>query len=93
MISLFACALQERRFIFCGSDINSVSAASHALTALLYPFAWYENIHCHFCYRQHIFIPVLPFKLLDYVCAPMPFIVGIHASMLPEVKKRPTEQV
>jgi len=33
---------------------------------------------------RHIYIPVLPNKLSDFVCAPMPFIVGVHSDYLPD---------
>jgi hypothetical protein len=33
---------------------------------------------------RHIYIPVLPIQLIDFVCAPMPFLVGVHSSYLPD---------
>ena len=42
--------------------------------AALQPFTW-----------QHIFVPLLPEKMLSYVCAPYPFLIGVHASLLPEL--------
>tara|TARA_R110002050_G_scaffold188151_1_gene322562 strand:+ start:2158 stop:2409 length:252 start_codon:yes stop_codon:yes gene_type:complete len=33
---------------------------------MLYPFEW-----------QHVFIPLLPKQMMTFVCAPMPFIVGL----------------
>lgn len=39
-----------------------------ALCSLLFPFYW-----------QHIYIPLLPAKLLDYLQAPVPFLVGVQA--------------
>ncbi len=50
--------------------------------ALLYPFTW-----------QHVFIPVLPASLIDMCCAPMPFVVGVLSSYLPEVMKLPLDDV
>jgi hypothetical protein len=49
---------------------------------LLYPFEW-----------QHIFIPLLPPSLLSYLCAPMPFLVGIHSSDLDEMLSLPLEEI
>lgn len=82
LLTLIACCLDERRICFVGSTLSLVSNSVHALMRLIYPFQW-----------QHVFIPVLPAKLLSYVCAPMPYIVGIHTSMLPEVLKLPTEKM
>ncbi len=53
-----------------------------ACVALLYPFTW-----------QHVFIPVLPASLIDMCCAPMPFVVGVLSSYLPEVMKLPLDDV
>lgn len=44
-------------------------------------------------YWQHIFIPVLPPHLLDYCCAPMPYLIGIHSSLAERVKSRALEDV
>lgn len=53
-----------------------------ALAALLYPFHW-----------QHVYIPLLPAEMLDAVCAPMPFIVGMLSSFLPKVLEMDLEEV
>jgi hypothetical protein len=82
IIPLFSACLEERRIVFSGSNISQVTSCCFALTMLLYPLKW-----------QHIFIPVLPMKLIDYVAAPMPFIVGIHSSMLKKVNSMPTESL
>jgi len=36
---------------------------------------------------QHVYIPVLPPSLLMFCCAPMPFVVGILRSSVPELNK------
>ncbi|XP_043079699.1 DENN domain-containing protein 1B isoform X2 [Puntigrus tetrazona] len=59
-----------------------LTACVHGSTAMLYPMHW-----------QHIFIPVLPPHLLDYCCAPMPYLVGVHLSLLERVKSRSLEDV
>ena len=35
---------------------------------------------------QHIFIPVLPASLLDYLSAPMPFVIGATTSVMQRTK-------
>ena len=32
-------------------------------------------------------------QMIDYVCAPMPFLIGMHISMLPQLKAQPMEEV
>lgn len=54
----------------------------HAVVALLYPFSW-----------QHTFIPVLPASMVDIVCCPTPFLVGLLSSSLPKLKDLPVEEV
>ena len=31
--------------------------------------------------------------MLDYVCAPMPFMIGTHIALLPSIKQMPLEEV
>lgn len=61
---------------------STLSSCSHAVVALLYPFSW-----------QHTFIPVLPASMIDIVCCPTPFLVGLLSSSLPKLKELPVEEV
>uniref|UniRef100_A0A3B4XFY2 DENN domain-containing protein 2A-like n=1 Tax=Seriola lalandi dorsalis TaxID=1841481 RepID=A0A3B4XFY2_SERLL len=60
----------------------TLSQCCHAVVALLYPFVW-----------QHTYIPVLPSAMLDIVCTPTPFIVGLLSSSLPQLTELPLEEV
>uniref|UniRef100_A0A9J8B5W0 DENN domain containing 1B n=1 Tax=Cyprinus carpio carpio TaxID=630221 RepID=A0A9J8B5W0_CYPCA len=82
MLHLYASMLHERRIIITSSKLSTLTACVHGSTAMLYPMHW-----------QHIFIPVLPPHLLDYCCAPMPYLVGVHLSLLERVKSRSLEDV
>lgn len=53
-----------------------------ALLAMIYPFTW-----------QSVFLPLLPTKLLAYVCAPYPYLIGIRRHQLGEVNKQPVGDV
>lgn len=64
------------------SSVSTLSSCMHAVVALLYPFSW-----------QHTFIPVLPGSMLDIVCCPTPFLVGLLSSSLPKLKELPVEEV
>jgi hypothetical protein len=57
-----------RFVVVTGGELESVSAVVHACCALLRPLTW-----------QHLFLPVLPAGLLDYVSAPMPLLIGVLA--------------
>ena len=37
---------------------------------------------------QHIFIPILPRHLADYLAAPMPFLIGVPAPIMAESVKQ-----
>lgn len=76
MIVLFASMLHERRILITSRRLSRLSACVQAANALIYPMEW-----------QHIYIPVLPNHLLDYLSAPMPFLIGVPAVTLARVSK------
>ncbi|NXD78112.1 DEN1B protein, partial [Halcyon senegalensis] len=82
MLQLYASMLHERRIIITSRKLSTLTACVHASAALLYPMYW-----------QHIYIPVLPPHLLDYCCAPMPYLIGVHLSLIERVKNRSLEDV
>ncbi|XP_023957812.2 DENN domain-containing protein 1B isoform X1 [Chrysemys picta bellii] len=82
MMQLYASMLHERRIIITSSKLSTLTACVHGSAALLYPMYW-----------QHIYIPVLPPHLLDYCCAPMPYLIGVHLSLIERVKNRSLEDV
>ncbi|XP_061598787.1 suppression of tumorigenicity 5 protein [Cololabis saira] len=81
VVRVFASLLLERRVIFVADKLSTLSSCIHAVVALLYPFSW-----------QHTFIPVLPGSMLDIVCCPTPFLVGLLSSSLPKLKELPVEE-
>ncbi|KAF5908241.1 DENN domain-containing protein 2A, partial [Clarias magur] len=82
LLRVFASLLLERRVIFTADKLSTLSQCCHAVVALLYPFTW-----------QHTYIPVLPPAMMDIVCTPTPFIVGLLSSSLPRLKELPLEEV
>uniref|UniRef100_A0A3Q2YFW3 DENN domain containing 1C n=1 Tax=Hippocampus comes TaxID=109280 RepID=A0A3Q2YFW3_HIPCM len=82
LLQLYASMLFERRILIFARKLNTLTSCLHALGALLYPMHW-----------QHIFIPVLPPHLLDYCCAPMPYLIGVHSSLAEKVRSRGLEEV
>ncbi|XP_033888140.2 DENN domain-containing protein 2A [Acipenser ruthenus] len=82
LVRVFASLLLERRVIFTADKLSTLSQCCHAIVAMLYPFAW-----------QHTYIPVLPPSMIDIVCTPTPFIVGLLSSSLPRLKELPIEEV
>lgn len=74
LLQLFAHLMHERRVIFCASSLQVLSTGVQSTLALLYPFSW-----------QHVYVPVLPEGLINFCCAPMPFVVGLLSSHLAEL--------
>ncbi|XP_047431023.1 DENN domain-containing protein 2A-like isoform X2 [Mugil cephalus] len=82
LLRVFGSLLLERRVIFTADKLSTLSQCCHAVVALLYPFVW-----------QHTYIPVLPSAMLDIVCTPTPFLVGLLSSSLPQLTELPLEEV
>ncbi|XP_054938966.1 DENN domain-containing protein 2A-like isoform X2 [Physeter macrocephalus] len=61
---------------------STLSKCCHAMVAVIYPFTW-----------QHTYIPVLPPAMIDIVCSPTPFLIGLLTSSLPLLRELPLEEV
>ncbi|KAL4717684.1 hypothetical protein ACJJTC_000833 [Scirpophaga incertulas] len=75
MIGLWVSLLHERRVAIVASKPSRLSACVQAANATLFPMSW-----------QHIFIPILPKHLVDYLLAPMPFLIGVPRSVMETVR-------
>ncbi|XP_049886207.1 DENN domain-containing protein 1A-like isoform X2 [Pectinophora gossypiella] len=75
MAGLWAALLHERRVAIVASKPSRLSACVQAANATLFPMSW-----------QHIFIPILPKHLVDYLLAPMPFLIGVPRSVMETVR-------
>ncbi|XP_045445121.1 DENN domain-containing protein 1C isoform X2 [Pipistrellus kuhlii] len=82
IVGLFAALLAERRVLLTASKLSTLTSCVHASCALLYPMQW-----------EHVLIPTLPPHLLDYCCAPMPYLIGVHASLAERVLEKGLEDV
>ncbi|KAJ3178675.1 hypothetical protein HK101_010125 [Irineochytrium annulatum] len=67
IVTLFELGLMEKKIIFVSSHLSMLTFAVESLCLLFYPLTY-----------PHVLIPVLPKKLLSYLWAPMPFIIGVH---------------
>ncbi|XP_029778472.1 DENN domain-containing protein 2A isoform X2 [Suricata suricatta] len=82
LLCVFASLLLERRVIFIADKLSTLSKCGHAMVAAIYPFTW-----------QHTYIPVLPPAMIDIVCSPTPFLIGLLTSSLPLLRELPLEEV
>ena len=71
VVLAWSCLLLEHKICLCSSSLSILTPVSSALLSLLFPFVW-----CG------IYIPVLPYTLLDVIDAPVPFLVGIDVEYL-----------
>merc|ERR1719309_956000 len=76
MLIIFASMLYERRILITSRKLSRLSACVQAANALIYPMFW-----------QHIFIPVLPAQLMDYLSAPMPFLIGVPEPLMKRIRR------
>ena len=74
IIQLFVALLLERKVILITKDFSELSILIETLKALLYPLQWK-------CITISFLIP----KLIDYLDAPVPYIIGISRTMWKEV--------
>lgn len=79
---ILSAAMCERRLIFIAEDVGTLSRAVNAAAAMLYPFQW-----------PHMFIPLLPSKLLSYAAAPTPYMIGVRRYLLPRLFKEAIDDV
>eukprot|EP01129_Flabellula_baltica_P017012 TRINITY_DN9299_c0_g1_i1.p1 TRINITY_DN9299_c0_g1~~TRINITY_DN9299_c0_g1_i1.p1 ORF type:complete len:543 (-),score=94.10 TRINITY_DN9299_c0_g1_i1:22-1626(-) len=82
IISVLSALYFERRIIFYSDSLERLSECLYASLSMLFPFSWHL-----------VLIPMLPKSMLSFAMAPMPFIIGVHSSLIDEVQQLPLEQV
>ena len=70
LATLLASLLMERRVILVSSSFATLATAIHAAAALLRPFHWHN-----------LFLPLLPAALIDALCSPTPYLVGLPSML------------
>ena len=68
---LWGLVLTEAKVVLQARQPHVLTMAAETLSALLFPFSW-----------QHVYIPILPARLLDILQAPVPFLIGIDDEVL-----------
>ncbi|KAK9715695.1 hypothetical protein RND81_06G183000 [Saponaria officinalis] len=67
VLTLFAGALLEKQIVFVCSNLGILSASVLSLLPLIRPYQW-----------QSLLMPVLPNDMLDFLDAPVPYVVGVQ---------------
>lgn len=74
LIDVMTCLMLEHRVLLVSKECSVLAPIAESLLSLLTPFKW-----------KHIYIPYLPPSMLDYLGAPVPFLMGVAAGTpLPE---------
>jgi hypothetical protein len=73
---VLAAILCEQRVLFISNDVDLLTTTVLGSIAMIYPFRWH-----------HVFITLLPSKLISYLAAPVPYIIGVKKSVLSEVSR------
>ncbi|XP_032895817.1 myotubularin-related protein 5 isoform X4 [Amblyraja radiata] len=69
VLDLFCAALTEHKILFLSSSYQRLTEACRALLSLMFPLKY-----------SFTYIPILPAQLIEVLCSPTPFIIGIHSS-------------
>uniref|UniRef100_A0A7S4R4H9 UDENN domain-containing protein n=2 Tax=Ditylum brightwellii TaxID=49249 RepID=A0A7S4R4H9_9STRA len=75
ILVVLGCLLKETRVAICSQHYALLGPVCEALTSLLFPFVW-----------QGMYIPIMPYSMLDVLDAPVPFLVGLHSRYLKDVQ-------
>ncbi|KAG8072620.1 hypothetical protein GUJ93_ZPchr0006g43965 [Zizania palustris] len=67
VMTLFAATLLEKQIVIACSNLGILSASVLSIIPLIRPYQW-----------QSLLIPVLPNDMLDFLDAPVPYIVGVQ---------------
>jgi len=63
--------LLEKQVLLLSAHYSILTIVSELILTLIFPFTW-----------RHVYIPLLPKKLIDFLNAPMPFLIGTHVSFV-----------
>lgn len=69
-VNVVMALMTENRVLIHSRSYKQIYNACYALTSLMYPFVY-----------SHIYIPILPTSLRDFVASPTPYLMGVHSSI------------
>ena len=81
-LSILSAVLCERKIILIADETSTLITAVHAMGAMLHPFQW-----------QYICVPLLSSKLLNYVSAKIPYIMGVRRYLYQQLLKESLNDV
>lgn len=84
ILVVYSCLLEECKVVLLSQYTSLLCPVAEALLAALFPLEW-----------QGLYIPLIPYSMIEILDAPVPFLVGIHSRYLHQVdpKRRPQDVV
>lgn len=80
VLDIMSAIYTESQVLFHSSQYSLLLFVQDCILQLCFPFEW-----------EHVYIPLLPMELINILQAPVPFLVGIHSSVLPANLEEYTE--
>lgn len=71
LLRTFSCLLSERKVLFVSTSLSALVETAEGMRSLLFPLQW-----------PHVFAPVLPLALHEFLQCPSPFLFGMSANSL-----------
>merc|ERR1711976_615727 len=76
LLAVYCSIMHERVIILTSENLSIVTSIIHAFSNLIFPLNW-----------EHMFTPILPSSMIQYVGAPFPALIGIHKSLVFEAEQ------
>ncbi|CAH0475868.1 unnamed protein product [Peronospora belbahrii] len=80
VLLVFTAALLENRILLVSSYLSVLMKVSESLRALMHPLSW-----------PHVYLPILPRRMLQYLECPTPFIFGAEKQALDDAQRQVIE--
>ncbi|KAL9650377.1 hypothetical protein ABK040_016444 [Willaertia magna] len=74
ILILMDLVLLEKQILFFSEKASVLTQIAEIITSLIFPFKW-----------NHVYIPMLPKKCVEFIFAPVPFIMGTRRDFLDEI--------
>ncbi|OWZ24465.1 hypothetical protein PHMEG_000474 [Phytophthora megakarya] len=81
VLLVFTAALLENRILLVSSYLSVLMKVGESLRALMHPLSW-----------PHVYLPVLPRRMLQYLECPTPFIFGAEKQALDDAQRQLSEE-
>ncbi|KAG1710870.1 hypothetical protein DVH05_013593 [Phytophthora capsici] len=81
VLLVFTAALLENRILLVSSYVSVLMKVGESLRALMHPLSW-----------PHVYLPVLPRRMLQYLECPTPFIFGAEKQALDDAQRQLIEE-